>query len=165
MNLLGLVAFFSSLALLLLYRRPAEHDRAGNPALLLRAPGFALLPWGCFLLWEALSYRYSTSFERSQFAFYALLFLAVCALVAAALLLSYRVTVEPRQVVLRIPLFWRRAVPLSQLVEIQDDSLVPIVVFTYSRKITILPFYSGVAGFLHHLRAHHAELQSSASEA
>ena len=165
MNLLGLLAFFCSIGLLVLGRRPAEHDRAGNPALLLRAPALALVPWGALLLWEAVSYRLGPSFDRAPFTFYALLVLALLTCLGAALLFSFRITVEPKRVVLQIPLLWQQVVPLSHLVEVQDDSLIPIVVFSRSRKITILPLYSGVVGFLHHLRAYHAELPSSAGEA
>ncbi|MFY9514059.1 MAG: hypothetical protein WAQ05_24105 [Rubrivivax sp.] len=159
MNLLGLLAVVASIALLLLTRRAAEHDRAGNPALLLRPPALALLPLAGIFLWEALSYRTGPSFVRAPFVFYAWLFLGSLTLIGAALLFSFRITVEPKRVVKQLPLLWKRVVPLAHLMEVQDDALVPIVLFAGQQKITILPLYSGVSGFLDHLRAYHAELK------
>lgn len=159
MNLLGLLAVVASVALLLLSRRSAEFDRAGNPALLLRPPALALLPLAVLFLWGAVSYRTGPSFERAPFAFYALLILGLLALSSSAALFMFRITVEPKRVVRQIPMLWRSVVSLSQLVEIQDDSVIPIVLFTGQRKITILPLYSGVPGFLDHLRSYHAELR------
>jgi len=79
-------------------------------------------------------------------------------LLGSVLLFSLHITVEPKRLVLQIPFLWRRSWPLSQFVEIQDDALIPIIVFAGNRRITVLPLYSGVAGFLDHLRAFHAEL-------
>lgn len=159
MNLLGLLLVATSVALLLLSRRAAEYDRAGNPALLLRPPALALLPLALLFVWGALSYRAGPSFERAPFTFYALLVFGILALAGSAVLFTFRITLEPKHVVRQVPLVWRRVVSLAHLVEIQDDSIVPIVLFTQQRKITILPLYSGVPGFLDHLRSYHAELQ------
>lgn len=158
MNFLGLLAVAASVALLLLSRRAAEYDAAGNPALLLRPPALALLPLAVLFLWGAFSYRAGPSFDRAPFTFYALLVLGILALIGSAVLFMFRITVEPKRVVTQIPLVWRRVVSLSHLAEIQDDSIIPIVLFTDQRKITILPLYSGVPGFLDHLRSYHAEL-------
>lgn len=160
MNLIGLAAIVAAVALLLLARRADEYDVAGNPALRLRPPAMALLPIALLFLFEAAAYRGGPSFSRAPASFYILLVLGVLALLAAALLFSLRITLEPRRVILQMPLLWRRTIPLSQLVEIQDDALVPIIVFTGDRRITVLPLYSGVSGFLRYLRAFHAELHS-----
>jgi len=165
MNVIGFLAVVASVALLLLTRRTDEHDRAGNPALLLRPPALALLPLALLFLWEAFAYKTGPSYGRAPFAFFALLILGVLLLTGSALLFAFRITVEPKRVVKQIPLLWKRIVPLSHLVEIQDDPLIPVVVFTNQRKITVLPLYSGVGGFLEYVRAYHAELPAPPREA
>lgn len=160
MNLVGLAAVIAAVALLVLMRRPVEHDVAGNPALRLRPPAMALLPIALLFFFEALSYWIGPFFARHPATFYVLLVFGTLVLLAAALLFSLHVTLEPRSVVLQIPLVFRRTYPLSEFVEVQEDALIPIIVFTGDRRLTVLPLFSGVEGFLGHLRSYLAELNA-----
>lgn len=164
MDLLGFVAVVAAVVLLLVSRRAAEHDVAGNPALRLRPPATALLPIALLFFCEALVFRIGPSFTLHPATFYVLLVLGALVLLCSVLLFSLHITVEPKRLVLQIPFLWRRSWPLSQFVEIQDDALIPIIVFAGNRRITVLPLYSGVAGFLDHLRAFHAELADRGRE-
>lgn len=158
MNWLGLLAVVAAAALLVVARRSAEYDRAGNPALRLRPPATALLPIALYVVAEGLAYRAGESHRLHPHTFYALMALGGALLVLSAALFSFTITVEPRTVVQSFPFLWRRTISLHRLVEIQEDPLIPIVRFSGGGQITVLPLYSGVGGFLEHLRAFHAEL-------
>lgn len=161
MNWLGLAATLAALVLLLIARRAEEYDGAGNPALKLRPPAAALLPVGLYFVIHAVSFRFGETYRLHPFTFYALLTFGVLFLLLSAAAFTFRMALEPRAIVQSIPLVWRRSLPLSQMVEIQEDPLIPIVRFAGGRQITILPLYSGVNGFLEYLRQFHAELPGS----
>ena len=161
MHLLALAAIVAALVALVLFRRPAEHDVTGDPALRLRPAAMALLPPGLYLLFDALVLRLGEAYALHHGRFVLLVAVGLLLLASAGLLFAFRITLEPKRILLRVPLLWQRTLPLSQLVEIQDDALIPILVFTRHRHITVLPLYSGAESFLRHLREACAEREAA----